>query len=91
MSTKDITAKVRRLKRLQAKADELQNEINAIQDELKAELTAQNAEELNAGEYKIRFTTVTSNRFDSKSFKVLYSDLYKQFTKQTKSRRFTIA
>ena len=91
MSTKDITAKVRRLKRLQAKADELQNEINAIQDELKAELTAQNAEELNAGEYKIRFTTVTSNRFDSKSFKALYSELYKQFTKQTTSRRFTIA
>ena len=91
MSTKDITAKVRRLKRLQAKADELLNEINAIQDELKAELTAQNAEELNAGEYKIRFTTVTSNRFDSKSFKALYSELYKQFTKQTTSRRFTIA
>ena len=91
MSTKDITTKVRRLKRLQAKAEELQAEITAIQDELKAELTAQNAEELNAGEYKIRFTTVTSNRFDSKSFKVLYSDLYKQFTKQTKSRRFTIA
>ena len=91
MSTKDITAKVRRLKRLQAKADELQAEITAIQDELKAELTAQNAEELNAGEYKIRFTTVTSNRFDSKSFKALYSDLYNQFTKQTSSRRFTIA
>lgn len=91
MSTKDITAKVRRLKRLQAKADELQSEINTIQDELKAELTAQNTEELNAGEYKIRFTTVTSNRFDSKSFKALYSELYKQFTKQTTSRRFTIA
>ena len=91
MSTKDITAKVRRVKRLQAKADELQNEINAIQDELKAELTAQNAEELNAGEYKIRFTTVTSNQFDSKSFKALNTELYKQFTKQTTSRRFTIA
>ena len=91
MSTKDITAKVRRLKRLQAKADELQSEINTIQDELKAELTAQNTEELNAGEYKIRFTTVTSIRFDSKSFKALYSELYNQFTKQTSSRRFTIA
>lgn len=91
MSTKDITAKVRQLKRLQAKADELQAEITAIQDELKAELKAQNTEELLAGEYKIRFTTVTSNRFDSKAFKALYSDLYKQFTKQTSSRRFTIA
>ena len=91
MSTKDITAKVRKLKRLQSKADELQAEITAIQNELKAELETQDTEELHAGEYKLRFTTVTSNRFDSKSFKVLYSDLYKQFTKQTKSRRFTIA
>ena len=91
MSTKDITAKVRKLKRLQSKAEELQAEITAIQNELKAELETQDTEELHAGEYKLRFTTVTSNRFDSKSFKVLYSDLYKQFTKQTKSRRFTIA
>ena len=91
MSTKDITTKVRRLNRLQSKADELQAEITAIHDELKAELTAQNTDELHAGEYKIRFTTVTSNRFDSKSFKALYSDLYNQFTKQTSSRRFTIA
>lgn len=91
MSTKDITAKVRRLKRLQAKAEEVQNEINAISDELKAEMLAQNTEELKAGEYKIRFTTVTSNRFDSKLFKALYSELYNQFTKQTTSRRFTIA
>ena len=91
MSTKDITAKVRKLKRLQSKADELQAEITAIQNELKAELEAQDTEELHAGEYKLRFTTVTSNRFDSKSFKALYSELYKQFTKQTSSRRFTIA
>ena len=91
MSAKDITAKVRKLKRLQSKADELQAEITAIQNELKAELETQDTEELHAGEYKLRFTTVTSNRFDSKSFKVLYSDLYKQFTKQTTSRRFTIA
>jgi predicted phage-related endonuclease len=75
---------------LQSKADELQAEITAIQDELKAELTAQDTDELHAGEYKIRFTTVTSNRFDSKSFKALYSELYKQFTKQTTSRRFSI-
>ena len=91
MSTKDITAKVRRLKRLQAKAEEIQAEITAITDELKAELTAQDTEELKAGEYKIRFTTVTSNRFDSKAFKATHADLYNQYTKQTSSRRFSVA
>lgn len=91
MSTKDITAQVRKLKRLQAKAEELQSEINAIQNQLKAELEAQNTEELKAGEYKIRYTAVTNNRFDSKAFKAVYSELYNQFIKTTTSRRFTIA
>ncbi len=91
MSTKNITAKVRRLKNLQAKVEELQSEITAIQDELKAELIAQNTEELKAGAYKIRFTTVTSNRFDSRKFKVTHADLYEQYTKQTTSKRFSVA
>ena len=91
MSTNEITAKVRKLKRLQAKAAELDNEIKTVQDELKAELAAANVEEMNAGIFKIRYTTVTSNRFDSKAFKSALPDLYKQYTKQTTSRRFVVA
>lgn len=49
MSTNELTAKVRKLKRLQTKAEELKEEITAIQDELKALLTAQNVEEMKAG------------------------------------------
>lgn len=41
MSTTEITTKIRRMKKLQAKADELNAEITAIQDELKAMMTAQ--------------------------------------------------
>ncbi len=91
MSTNELTAKVRRLKRLQAKAEELQGQITALQDELKAELKAQDTEELKAGEYKIRFTAVTSNRFDSKAFKATHADLYNQYLKQTTSHRFSVA
>lgn len=54
MTTTEITAKVRKLKKLQAKAEELNAEIKAIQDEIKAEMAAQNAEEIKAGGYKIR-------------------------------------
>lgn len=91
MSTNEITAKVKKLKRLQAKADNLNTEIKAIQNEIKAELEAQNIEELKAGEYKIRYAAVTSKRFDTAAFKKLYSALYNQFVKTTTSRRFTIA
>lgn len=40
--------------------------------------------------YIVRFTNVISNRFDSTTFKRLYADLYKDFTKPVSSRRFTV-
>lgn len=91
MTTTEITAKVKRMKKLQAKAEQLQGEISAIQDEIKAEMLEQDTEELRAGEYKIRYSVITSNRFDSSAFKKLYGELYRQFTKTTTSRRFSVA
>lgn len=91
MSTNDLQNKVIELKDLKAMADELQAEITAIEDELKAECIRQGTEELQAGIFKIRYKTVSSNRFDTKAFKMAHSDLYAQFTKQTKSNRFSVA
>ena len=91
MSTNEITAKVKRMKKLQAKAQDLNDEISAIQDELKALMTEQKAEELKAGEYKIRYVAITSSRFDSKSFKESYSALYEQFLKPSVTKRFSVA
>jgi predicted phage-related endonuclease len=48
-------------------------------------------EEMEAGQYIIRWTSVLSQRFDTTSFKKVYGDLYKEYTKQTASRRFSIA
>lgn len=91
MTTTEITTKVRRMKRLQAKAEQLQAEITAIQDEIKATMTEQGAEELSVGEYKIRYALITSNRFDSKAFRAAYDALYQQFIKPITSRRFSVA
>ena len=51
----------------------------------------QDTEELRAGEYKIRYALITSNRFDSKAFRAAYDALYQQFVKPTTSRRFSVA
>ena len=48
-------------------------------------------EELEAGAYIVRWTSVLTNRFDSTAFKKIYGDLYKAFTKQVASKRFTIS
>ena len=73
---------------LKAQADA---EAEAIKDELKAEMLERNTEELDLDAYIIRFTSVLSNKFDTTSFKRVYAELYKAFTKQTASKRFSIA
>ena len=90
-SRTELENKIRELKELEAMAHELDTEIESLKDELKAVLVAENTEELVTGAYILRYTTVTTNRFDSTTFKKTYSDLYKQFTKQTTSRRFSIS
>lgn len=91
MSTNEMTSKIRELKELKAMAKELAQEITAIEDAIKAELTARNAEEMTVDVYKIRWTKVTSSRFDTTSFKKAMPELYGQFTKTSESRRFSIA
>ena len=87
----ELESKIKELKELEAMAHELNTEIESLKDELKAVLVSENKEELVTGAYILRYTTVTTNRFDSTTFKKTYSDLYKQFTKQTTSRRFSIS
>ena len=72
-------------------AEELAAEITSIEDAIKAEMTAQGTDEMVVDVFKIRWTRVTSNRFDTTAFKKTHADLYAQYTKQTESRRFSIA
>ncbi len=91
MSANELTSKVRELKELKAMAEELAAEITSIEDAIKAEMTARNTDEMTVDVFKIRWTRVTSNRFDTTAFKKTHADLYAQYTKQTESRRFSIA
>ena len=90
MSVNEMTKKVRELKELKAMIDELSAEAATIEDEIKAEMTARNVNEMAVDVFKIRYTTVNSTRFDSSAFKKAHGDLYAQFSKQTTSRRFSI-
>ena len=91
MSTTNINERVKELKELQRMSDELNTEIEAIKDELTAEMAARNTDEILTSEYKLRYKEVSSSRFDTTSFKNKYVDLYNQFVKVTTSKRFTIA
>ena len=72
--------------------DELAAKVKAKADAtIKEEMERQAVEELTCGQYIIRYTSVISNRFDSTTFKRLYADLYKDFTKPVNSRRFSVS
>ena len=91
MSKNELVAKIEALQEWEALVEEAKAEAEAIRDSIKAEMLAQDTEELAAGQYIIRWTSVLTNRFDSTAFKREHGDLYKAFTKQTASRRFTIS
>ena len=91
MSTHELKCKVMELKELKMMAEELAQEITSIEDDIKALMAEQNIEEMRVDIFKIRWTKVISNRFDSTGFKKAMPELYGKFTKQVESRRFSVA
>ena len=91
MSTIEITSKIEALKELEALIEEAKAEAETLRDEIKTEMMNRNIEEMEAGQYIVRWTSVLSQRFDTTGFKKAYGELYKDFTKQIASRRFSIA
>ena len=90
MSKIELLAKIELLNKYEAMMEELKAEAETVRNSIKAEMEAREVEELIAGQYIIRYTAVLSNRFDSTAFKKVLPDLYKAYTKQVSSRRFTI-
>ena len=91
MSANEITTKIESLRELEELIEEAKAEAETLRDEIKAEMLNRNIEEMTVGQYIIRWTSILSNRFDTTGFKRAYGDLYKAYTKQTTSRRFTIS
>ncbi len=91
MSTNDLVMKVEKLKELEELLEEVKTEAESVRDEIKQEMLTQDTEELEAGQYIIRWTSVLTTRFDTTAFKKVLPDVYKAYTKQITSRRFSIA
>lgn len=90
MSTVELSTIIEKLKEWEAIQAKAAAEVESLKDQVKAEMNARGVEELEAGQYIARFTTVLSNRFDTTVFKREHAEMYKQYTKQTTSRRFSI-
>lgn len=91
MSINEMEKKIAALKEWEELLEEAKLQVESLKNEIKAEMLSRNTEEMAAGCYICRWTSIISNRFDTTTFKREHSEMYKQYTKQTASRRFSIA
>lgn len=91
MGTIELNGKIKELRSLKRLADELAGEIEALQDSIKAEMTARNVDTLTGDDWKVTWKAVTSNRMDTTALKKELPDIAARYTKASVSRRFTLA
>jgi len=92
MSQNELVAKVEELNELENLLEQMKTQAEALRDDIKAEMAMRDTEELDLGKFIVRWTSVLSTRFDTKRFKEVFGEeLYKAYTKEVSSRRFSIA
>ena len=90
MSVNEMEILINKMQEWEQLAEEAKAEAETLKDTIKAKMLAQDTEELQAGRFIVRWTSVISNRFDSTAFKKALPDVYKAYTKATTSKRFSV-
>ena len=90
MATNELLNKIEALNEWEQLMEEARSEAEALRDSIKQEMLNRNTDEMEVGQYIVRWTSVLTQRFDSTSFKKAMPDVYKAFITQSASRRLTI-
>ena len=90
MSTLELTSTVRELKELKRMQEELNTEITALEDSIKAHMTEYGVSIVTTAEYKVTWCEVTTNRLDTTALKRELPDVAARYTKASTIRRFTV-
>ncbi len=88
MSIKELENKVQDLQELKRMREELDAEIEAAQDAIKAVMGE--AESMTAGAYRITWKAVESTRLDGKALKAALPEIAARFTVTSTVRRFCV-
>ena len=88
MSINEVESKARELQELKRMREELDTEITALEDAIKAEMG--DTDLLMAGAYKITWKPVASSRIDTAALKRELPDIAARFTLKTMTRRFCV-
>lgn len=88
MSNPNMESKVKELMELRRMKEELEAEIAAAEDEIKAVMGSE--ETLLAGAFKVDWKTVITSRIDTAALKRVMPEIAERFMKHTTTRRFCV-
>ena len=91
MATNELIQRIEALNEWEQLMEEARAEAEAIRDSIKQEMLARDTDEMEVGQYIVRWSSVLTQKLDTTAFKKAMPDVYKAFIKQTTSRRFSIA
>ena len=91
MATNELISKLNDLAQLRRLADDLDAEISAIQDEIKAHMAAAQNDTLTAGAFRVVWKSVTSTRIDTAALRRELPEVWQEYGKTTTTKRFTVS
>ena len=90
MSTHEIITKLHDLAELRRMADDINAEIEALKDAIKAHMDETAADTISAGQYRVTWKPVTSTRIDTAALRKDLPEVWQEYGKTTTTRRFSV-
>ena len=91
MTNKQLDNRVKKLQGIEAQMKELETQAEAIRAEIKADMESKGEDEHDTGSFIIRWKELISRRLDGKALKAALPDVFATYSRESTSRRFTIA
>lgn len=81
---------VKKVKELEAQKKALEEQIKENTSLIKELMESKQMEEVQCGEFTVRWAAMAASRFDTTTFKKEHEELYMQYLKPSTSKRFSI-
>ena len=91
MSVIELTNTAKTYREIQAEIKELEAQADALKQTMIREMDARQADEVQAGEYTIRYKLVESMRLNTTALKSELPEIAERFTQSQVSTRFSVA
>lgn len=90
MCQNELNQKIKDLREYKRMKDEIETLIESLQDDIKAEMTAQGTDTLVGTDWKVTWREYTAARIDTTAFRNALPDLAEKFTKVGVYKRFSL-